>query len=259
MISVQDKKINIVLPTLHIDDKFLATIASLAFLEDVLGRIIVVAPEKVCSSQEAAAFPAVEFFPERSTGVYACFNQAIEELKGETGYALFLGVGDLTIGISDVLKSSLLAYPESILTGVVRFDSALTAPGQPELLFRKAGPLLSRLPHHQGILYRCDVLQTARYPEDYKIYGDVLQRAKVLQSSSFVTVDLPVVATEPAGLSSYNDLRRTWLHASERFRLVWPLIGLREPLLAGRYVVGISRVVMIALKNSLRLKKRDTL
>lgn len=252
-------KINVVLPTLQIDDQFRATISSLLLLEGVLGRVIVVAPERVCKSDAAVALHGIEFVSESSKGVYACFNQSIDILKGASGYVVFIGAGDLVLGISKTLQSVLASDPEVVMTGVVRTDSVLTASERPEYLFRKRGRLLARLPHHQGMLYRVDVVQMARYPEGYKIYGDVLQRVKALQTPSVLSLDLPFIRTAPAGISSYNDLHRIKLHIVERLRLFIPLIGMGEPIIACRYVAGICKVFRAAVEHALRTRLKEKL
>lgn len=250
----EEQFIHVVVPTLRIDESFIATIRSLSRLEDLLGRIIVVAPAAVCEEADVFTDLGVEFFPEKGKGVYCCFNQAIAELGQSDGYVLFLGAGDCVVAVSDCLRAAMLSRSDVIMTGIIRPDGPNGMAGKPEHLFRTKGCFLARLPHHQGMLYRMELIRNTLYPENFGIYGDVVQRARALKAPSCVSIDLTMVETAEAGVSNYKDWRRIWKHLAERAKLSMPLILMGEPLLAVRYFAGSFKVMNSAIRRTFHWK-----
>lgn len=242
--------IHIVLPTLAIDEAFMMTLRSLDSLGSMLGEVVVIHPNGIDHSSADKIVPNIRFILERGRGVYACFNQSVGEIQHNDGYVLFIGVGDRVLGGGTQLAEALAQRPGVIAAGIIRPDGTSHALRQPEYLLRQNAWLLGRLPHHQSMLYRLDIARGIPFPMQYKIYGDVIQRAKALRAAPWTSVDIPLVEAAAAGISSYNNLRRVWLHISERFMLAIPLVLMGEPLLAFRYVAGSGKVLAAALRNS---------
>lgn len=233
-------RIHLVLPALTWDSSLEATLASIANIPtSMMGQTIIIAPAaqlpKISRHLDSWSLnsPKPRLLAETGKGVYPAFNNGLDALKGATGYVIFLGAGDC------------LNSPEPPLCDAMAADVSLVClptGGDPATLRRfPAQPwgLLTCLPNSQGCVFNLKLGAKLIYQERFAIYDDVLQRIAILQSEPHTRLDCaPIVTIDGHGVSGVQTPGKILRHFSERRALFLPILRLRQPLLATKYLIG---------------------
>jgi hypothetical protein len=104
--------------------------------------------------------------------------------------------------------------------------------------------LISCLPCSQGCVFNLSLGDRLRFAGKFRIYDDVLQLLAITRITRGLRIEHgPIVTIEAAGISGVQSVRKILEHCSERLRLSTRILLSGEPILAAKYLVGMSRVV----------------
>ena len=136
------------------------------------------------------------FNVECDTGIYNAFNRALNTVTkngilDHYNRVIFMNSGDKFVDRCYLFLSD---------QGSSISCNAVTPQGKS--LCQSFNPLFLQYPHHQGLFYKSEFFKTYRYPEHYRIAGDLDSKIRLFREDNVLFINEVVAIVDPNGISS---------------------------------------------------------
>ncbi|MCH2197156.1 MAG: glycosyltransferase [Flavobacteriales bacterium] len=230
--------LTVIIPTLNAEAQLNDCLKSLQPLSDA--EVILVdggSADNTLAIAESYPFVQVIYFTDKP-GVYPAMNKGIDHAQGD--WLLFMGADDHLASAESVQHAMSKVHPEAkIILGRVKNEGS-----EHRLVKEWYEPkwdhdLYTRnIVHHQGAIYRKDVFEHYRYPEEFKVFGDYH-----LNLSMYLNNDMAEIVREHFATASAAGISKQFtagLYKEEwrmkRSLLPWKLRWWQGPVIFAKYI-----------------------